>query len=340
MVCSRRPVAAALLGLALMMGLPQTLPAGAAPHSPTVAPVRPAKGISLQQLIEYWGPNARGVNSDFADMQAAGASWARVSLPYGTATVRMDRVVAAARAHHVRLLVVLGKPAPLNDLGSPASRAAYRSWVARTVKRYRAGVTYWEVMNEPNLRSSWNIDNRPGSNKVLYAAAVRRYVALLADAYRTVKANNPKAVVLFGGLSESTVERYLAVLLQTNAYRYFDVMSYHPFGRTPALVMSRFNALKTRLAKNPAWTRKAVWVTETGFNTSWTNKGGYVPNETLKARYLSQTIRGLYLATHRPVLWHTLHGANDRNPGYGLETKSKGSLGTRRLPAFTAFRAL
>jgi hypothetical protein len=51
-------------------------------------------------------------------------------------------------------------------------------------------------------------------------------------------------------------------------------------------------------------------------------------------------MRRLYASTRRPVLWHTLHGANPANAGYGLETKNKATLAVRRLPAFAAFRAL
>ena len=264
-----------------------------------------------------------------------------MSLPYGAAAAgQLARVVAAAKAHRVRLVVVLEKPAPLKDLGTAANRAAYRSWVTGTVRRFKASVTYWEILNEPNLRSSWNIDNRLGSNQAVYAAAVRRYVTLLADGYRAVKAADRKGVVVFGGLSESTVERYLGVLLTTSAWRYFDVMSFHPFARTPVKVMARYNALKVRLNARAAWARKPIWVTEMGFNTSWTNKGGYVPNEKLKAAYLSDAVRRLFAATRRPVFWHNLHGANPANPGYGLETKNKATLAVRRLPAFTTFRAL
>jgi hypothetical protein len=357
--CARlRPLSAALLGLTLTAGIAGPLPAQAAVPGPTRAGsrtataavsttplrgavARPAKGLSMQKLIEYWGANARGINSEFADMQAAGATWARVSLPYGAAgAAGMARVVSAARAHHVRLIVVLGKPGNQKDIGTAANRAAYRSWVTGTVRRFKASVKYWEVLNEPNLRSSWAIDNRAGSNQAVYAGAVRRYVTLLADGYRSVKAADRTAVVLFGGLSESTVERYLGVLLTTSAWRYFDVMSFHPFGRTPALVTARYTAFSTRLHSRPLYARKPIWVTEVGYNTSWTNKGGYVPNEALKARYLTDSMRRLYASTRRPVLWHTLHGANPANTGYGLEIKNKAKLTVRRLPAFTAFRTL
>ena len=193
MARSRRPLPAALVTLGLLLAVTQPLPAQAAgPPSSAAARTspaavaapavvarapRPVKGISMQQLLPYWGANARGITSDVADAGAVGATWARVSLPYGAAAAgQLARVVAAANAHRVRLVVVLEKPAPLNDLGTAANRAVYRSWVVGTVRRFKASVKYWEIFNEPNLRSSWNIDNRLGSNQTVYAAAVRRYV--------------------------------------------------------------------------------------------------------------------------------------------------------------------
>src|SRR5689334_20697242 len=203
MARSRRPHPAALVALGLLLagtapppaqaaGLPssaaaRTSPAAVAAPAVVARAPRPVKGISMQQLLPYWGANARGITSDLADTQAAGATWARVSLPYGTAAAnQLAMVVAAANAHRVRLVVVLEKPAPLNDLGTDANRAVYRSWVVGTVRRFKGSVKYWEIFNEPNLRSSWNIDNRLGSNQTVYAAAVRRYVALLVDGYRAV----------------------------------------------------------------------------------------------------------------------------------------------------------
>ena len=106
-----RPLSAALLGLTLTAGIAGPLPAQAAAQGTTPVsrpgggghrrrtaarckPAHPAKGLSMQKVIEYWGADARGINSEFADMQAAGATWARVSLPYGAAgAAGMARVV-------------------------------------------------------------------------------------------------------------------------------------------------------------------------------------------------------------------------------------------------------
>ena len=155
---------------------------------------------------------------------------------------------------------------------------------------------------------------------------MRRYVTLLADGYRSIKAADRTAVVVFGGLSGSTVERYLGVLLTTSAWRYFDVMSFHPFGRTPGTVTARYTAFSSRLHARPAVGQEADLGHRGRLQHLVDDKGGYVPNEALKARYLADTMRRLYAATRRPVLWHTLHGANPAHAGYGLETKNKATL--------------
>ena len=180
----------------------QSVPGTIAPAvaSSVVWPGR-AKGVALYDFLEFWGDDAAGMRTAFGELQAAGVTWARLHLAYGPrAGTRLEAATVAARAHGIRLVVVLHKPPPFKDLGTPADRAAYRVWVAATVKRFKASVRYWEIMGEPNLRYTWNIDNRAGSNQAAYAASVRRYVALLKDGYTTIKKADPQAVVLFGGL--------------------------------------------------------------------------------------------------------------------------------------------
>ena len=321
----------------------QAVPGTIAPavSSAVVWPGR-AKGVALYDFLEFWGDDAAGMKTAFSELHTAGVTWARLHLAYGPrAATRLAAAVAGARAHGIQLVVVLHKPPPFKDLGTPADRAAYRVWVAATVTRFKASVRYWEVMGEPNLRYTWNIDNRAGSNQAAYAASVRRYVVLLKDGYTTIKKADPQAVVLFGGLSESTVDRYLTVLMTTDAYRYFDIMAFHPYARTPDISMARYTAFKAKMASRPGYAGKPLWMTEFGFNTSWTNKPGYVTSETTKAQYLVETMRRLSAAGGAaPVFGFTLNGNNHLNPGFGLITMDRSSMTPHRLPAFDAVRKL
>jgi hypothetical protein len=208
------------------------------------------------------------------------------------------------------------------------------------VNRYKYWVKHWQIHNEPNLHYEWNIDEATGSNQTSYAASVRRYVEHLKDAYEVVKANDPAATVLFGGLSEWRVERYMDVLVTTDAYRYFDVMAFHPYGYNPDRALSRFNSFESKMNLNPNFEVKPIRVTEMGFNTSWSNKAGFVTSEQTKADYLGQTLPRLRDAgAQPPIFWYTLH-ENDSAPGYGLTIKDKATLRTQYLPAYYRYRDL
>jgi hypothetical protein len=317
-----------------------TPPPSASPTTPYPSPAEASgKAVSLYDFLEFWGDNTAGMEADFSELEAAGTTWARLRLASSPAAAdRFASVVAAAERHHIQLIVILEKPAPLLDLGTPAEQQAYRSWVEQIVRRYQASVHYWEILSEPNLRYTWAIDSSHDSDQQAYVAAVRRYVTLLKQGYETVKATDPTATVLFGGLSEAKVERYLRAVMTTDASRYFDIMDFHAYGQTPDSVLSRYRSFRRNMRSNPAWAAKPIWV-EFGFNSSWSDKGGYSGTEGQKARNFVKATRLVTEAgAQGPIFWFTLHGNNPDSPGYGLITRDKEDLSRRRLKAFYALK--
>jgi len=321
---------------------PTRTPTASPSPAPTVTSVSPGgKGVALRPFVQYWGSNRAGMDSDFADMKAGGITWARIDL-FNTPSPdpNFDYAVQSAKAHGINLLVTVHKTPPETDLGTDADRAVYRTWLGQMVDRYKYHVKYWAIHNEPNLHYEWNIDDNAGSNQTAYEASVARYVQHLRDGYETVKAKDPSALVLFAGLSEWTVERYMDALIKTDAYRYFDIIPFHPYGYNPDRVLSRFNSFKGKLNLNSNYSRKPIWVTEIGFNTSWSNKAGYVTSEQTKASYLAQTLPRLKAAgAQLPIFWYTLHESEDVG-GFALERKNKTTLQTTYLPAYYTYRDL
>ena len=312
--------------------------------TPTPIPTPPpaqAKGVVLRSFVEYWGGNRAGMDADLTDLKNGGVTWARFDLNYTSSrNPSLDAAIESAKAHGIKVLVTVRKPWPDKDLGTQGDRDYYKSWLASKVNRYKYYVKHWEIQNEPNLHYEWNIDESTGSDQASYVASVQRYLAVLQDAHGVIKANDPDATVLFGGLSEWTVERYMDVVVTTDAFRYFDIMSFHPYGYNPDRVLSRFNSFKSKMNLTADYAPKPIWVSETGFNTSWNNKAGFVTTETTKADYLKQSSVKLYLAgAQLPLFWYTLH-ENDTSPGYGLTVRNKTSGSVQYLPAYYAYRDL
>jgi hypothetical protein len=201
-------------------------------------------------------------------------------------------------------------------------------------------VKYWEIMNEVNLHDEWNIDESLTSDQTQYQASVHRYVLHLQDSYETIKAIDPDATVLFSGLSEWRVERFIDSLANENVCPFFDLMSFHPYGPDPDAVLRRFQALKARMALQPCLAGKPIWVTEVGFNTSIPDRAGYVASEEIKADYLKRSLLALYSAGARlPIFIFSLHGFA---PGssFGLEMKDRTTMQTTFFPAYAMYRDL
>jgi hypothetical protein len=321
------------------------LMAAASAHESSAA--GPDKGVSVPHLHNYWGANAAGLVSDFADMEGGNITWLRTgalrpaSSLGGDTTDGHQVIVDLAHASGVRLLVGLNKNDPVRDLGTEEQRQAWREWLGNTVDRFKGSVKHWMVKNETNLGEAWNIDASDGSNQAVYEASVQRYVLHLQDSYEVIKAHDPEAQVLIAGISEWRMERYVDALIKFEAYRYFDILAIHPYGTDPSRVLSRFNAFKARIADRPEWTAKPIWVTEIGFNTSWTDKSGYVTSEQQKAENLARTLNLLRdNGASLPIFWYDLRENSSTASGFGLLLKDKTTLATTYYPAYSTYRNL
>ena len=77
------------------------------PPPPPPPPPGGAKGVSLRPFAEYWGANVNGMKSDFADMAAAGITWARIDTKYSASPNPAFDAAVQAALHAAR-----EKPAP------------------------------------------------------------------------------------------------------------------------------------------------------------------------------------------------------------------------------------
>ncbi len=129
-------------------------------------------------------------------------------------------------------------------------------FVYQTALRYRGRVDVWEVWNEPDLTLFWQ-------------GTAAQYAQLLKVAYMAIKAANPDATVLFGGLAYWYDPNFYKEVLDIIAadpesaefHGYFDVMSLHLYSNveTPYDISREVMAeVSARVGPHP------LWLTETG----------------------------------------------------------------------------
>ena len=303
----------------------------------------PAAGAAGRVPVGFYGVMYDGELSsapialqkaEFARMARSGVESVRVVFPWAAAQPApgpvdfslTDQLVALAAAHRLRVLpVVIYAPrwAALNNnpgVSPPRNPADYAAYLRALVRRYgprgsfwaanrrlqRVPIREWEVWNEPNIRSYWNVRSGPHG-------PVLGYAALLRASYRAIKRADRHAKVVLAGFPLD-LPRDLAVLYRrAHIRRYFDVAGLHPFLKTPELSL-RVVELVRRVMRRFHDARKPIEITELTWPAS---KGqslanvlvGWGPLETTDAgmaRRLSDAYR-LFVRNRRRLLIRSVY---------------------------------
>lgn len=138
-------------------------------------------------------------------MNQSGIRWARVVFAWSDIEPldgvwlfgAADRAVAAAREHGVKVLVILGFAPRWANGGNlpnwpppPDHYPDWREYVSLACGRYAADVAAWEIWNEQNIRAFWQPE--PDASE---------YVALAGEAAPRIRAADPGATVVMGGVA-------------------------------------------------------------------------------------------------------------------------------------------
>jgi len=177
----------------------------------------------------------------------------------------VTRVVSAAAANGLGVVgVLVGTPSwagngeanqvPAN-LSLPVTHPDnyWARFVYNMVLHYRDQVRYWQIWNEPNLDQFWN-------------GSPSDYYRLLKVAYQAAKAADPKAQILFGGLS-GQAPSYLEQVLRAAeadpearaAGYFFDIFAWHTYSRA---VQHYDGTLSYRETLARHGLSKPIWITE------------------------------------------------------------------------------
>lgn len=297
-------------------GPPLVRPAFATPPFPLKAP-HLSYGMNVW-LFQQDKPRVLGL------VKGAGFSWIRQQVRWDTIEPRqgqydwaeLDRIVEATAQDNVRVILsVVRSPrwAGINGTtGLPANPATFGTLMQRMAERYKGRVDAYEIWNEQN------IERETGGGKV----EVKPYIETLKAGYRGVKASDPWAVVIYGGLSPTGINdpNYAvddAIFLeQSYQYNkgemrnYFDVLGVHPgshgnapdefwpidkpaeadrpWTTHPSFYFRRVENLREIMEKYGD-SKKQVWLTEFGWTTKNAAPGyeyGALNTEQEQADYL------------------------------------------------------
>jgi len=257
-------------------------------------------GVSSVRLAFYW-----------RDGQPAG--------PGAVDFANYDRLVLTAASRRLRVLpVVLGAPAwaaaePGVAASPPRDPADYGRFLQALVGRYgprgslwaenprvpRRPVRDWQIWNEPDYPGFWS--QQP------FAA---RFVQLLREARRALRAADPGARAILGGLTGESW-RDLRKVYRAGGRRHFDAVALHPYTARP-LNLVRIVRYARRVMRRHGDRRKPVWITEMSFPAA---KGrietgpGIDTTDRLQAKRLRAAMRRLAAERRQlrieRVFWYT-----------------------------------
>jgi len=287
-------------------------PGGAGPPA-LPAPSTPALGINVNRVFNDRAFSPEQIDAHLAAVRATGVELARSDAHWSAAepeppagpTHRYDwtfndTVAGALAAHGLRWLAIIDYSAgwaasvPGDLHSAPRSSADYAAYAGAFAARYGRGGTFWAEHPElPALPvTTFEIWNEPDS-AAFWAPApdAARYMDLYVRARNAIKAADPEARVVIGGLIGAPT--YLPQLLaaRPDARGHVDGVAIHPYASNPLGVVAGVRDAR-RALDALEMPDVALYVTEFGWVTSPASSPKYAP-AARRPRYIAATVEAL-----------------------------------------------
>ncbi len=264
-------VAAVLVAMACTSSTRIPIPNSALPTT------APAFGVaSIATLTDR---TIDGLRAEARAIRDTGATWIRIVVNWNETEPhdgvfywqRIDDAVAAAREQQLSILGLIGGPAPnwagtaADSRGSvPRDPVDIGRFSGALAARFAHEVAAWEVWNEPNLRGYWT------------NPSPKAYVPVLRAVHDAIKAADPPATIVLGGLSPDVsgipVGEYLEGVYAAGGGDAFDAVGLHPYVVPSPLGWDPFGRLgivheaRAVMARH-GQSSKQIWITEWGQST-------------------------------------------------------------------------
>ncbi|MDB6026270.1 MAG: cellulase family glycosylhydrolase [Verrucomicrobiales bacterium] len=288
-------------------------------------------------------------NQEVANLKEAGVKWVRMNVvwyaveptqkgSYDTGLLAFyDNIMARFAEAGIKVIFVTADtpywastdpaktPGTWNTRYAPGNLNDLADYMVFLLNRYRStGPHAFEIWNEQNENYYWP----PTANAT-------NYVNMLRTCHDAIKAADPQAIVLNGGLTDnSSMSNYMATLYAVGAKPYFDAWSQHIYQRTPQYETAIQVVRDVMVANGDA--AKKIWVTEAGWTTYTNITDPTAVSYARQAHYLTNFFTRLAAYPFVAVgLWYT-------SRSYDESTK-EGSFGLvlpdfTKKPSFYAFK--
>lgn len=255
------------------------------PSSLTASYFSGKKRFSMSTGIELFNDTDSNFNSQMQGIKEVGATWLRSGIAWQkTETSRgvydwkfADRLVNTASSMNLNLIADVTE-APswskgTNNYGCSGQSNTdfaledYAHFAQQLVMRYHTKVRVWEMGNEPNhAKGDWTHPN------------ACQYTVMLKLTYQAIKAVDPTATVITGGVGGDQDKNnngglagnnFIAALYDAGAKPYFDGVGYHPYSypdspkQQGARGWTQLLSAHDTMVKNGD-SSKLIWITEYG----------------------------------------------------------------------------
>jgi hypothetical protein len=217
-----------------------------------------------------------------------------------------DNVVNAARARGIRVLGILtytppwARPAGTTSHMPPTDLNTFATFSRVAAAHFGAlGVHHYEIWNEPNISAFWY----PGPDPA-------RYTQMLKLSYAAIKAADPSAFVVSGGLApygsygaadaqHMNPINFLQAMYANGARSSMDAVGWHPYAFPYGIAYYNWSAWSQMTATSPSArsvmsangdSAKQIWATEFGEPTGTNSRA---VSETAQAQYVTDSYAAL-----------------------------------------------
>jgi len=332
------------------------VPTGNSIPVPTPAPQSTSVPLGAYSRLGVWtGP---ADDAMLTSLQQAGAQWTRFHLDWATIepnytdpatydfTEYDNYLAASGRAGMTAIVEIRGNPswAAATRCGPIGRIDRFAEFLRTLVNRYRIppyNVKHWEFFNEP--------DNKKASSSEFVGGCFGDqpggYVEVLRVAYTVIKAVDPEAKIVLGGLafdqwSDPTFgpvfnTEFLDQILALGAGAYFDVANVHYYSSQTTRwstygkdLLGKVAAFREVMARHN--TTKPVVVTETNWTSGPGSSGDILEQQ---ARYVPKVLARGLAANLYAVYWFMLKEWPGADYPYGLV-----DLDLKPRPAYHAYQ--